>query len=925
MDVTSLFIVCNFLAQTPAVPPATPFDRGAGGYALPPAAATALPAGYPAGPYAPPPTGAATLAPPAVPTGVLTSGSSPPPGTPGGVSRAASPPQALAPTAGVPLSTGPAPAAATGAAPRPGSEPANVQPPPDQTPAGELIRAALTPPKSLGLVGRKTALVEIVGRLGDRRRQIDAVRAYWRVAAETAEYHYAWQHVQFLQSLNEAVRGIEQGPALQTAEAEIGARFASAEARRREQGLRLANAQFDLAETAMFAAAGAATPLSDDLPHVGTYHTYFDKVYHAGSAPSRMHLLNRTIPARHEVVGARAATVLALQDAYDAAFDAYRRRQLPLDEVLETVEALRTGRSEFVTAVRRYNEEIAEYALASAPEGTSRETLVGMLVKTAHTPVPGRVSRLNEGDAIETVTFLDESGAPIVGSASTPVRHYDVAPIPDAAISGPAPAGFAMPQSPAGIAPTAAGGPSYAAPPGYAPSGNTVPANAVPAGFAAPRSAVPPPTNALPAGPYGPPAGASSYAPPASDGLRPTLAPPLIATSDPEVRPTSFDDRPTSPAASEPARFEPATSTQPLNPFPDAATTPAATGGGSSIQFAPLPAATPATKANQPTLAPPLQLPQNPSPPANPYRTNRVPLDDGPTEGTNPMSSGLPVESRWQVPPAVEPIIDREVAPVAYYAQLQNTPPARRAQDLVETLYGAKAASGESTRPITLEECLAAAPHRRRAVAAYWQTAEQDVRRRIAFQTLEELETLQQIVLRFRDTPAGAIAMLRVEAAKLSAHAVRLESAAEWVAACGRLTAELDRPLGEPWLTAATLPHAGSYTASAGKTNAADTQVRRAADRIPAIHEVLQLRAQSVVAADAAVDFVLREYAEGRGTINGVLHAVARRQTETGDLSTVVTRYNLDIADYALALLPAETPRDTVVAALVVRDATARR
>ena len=43
------------------------------------------------------------------------------------------------------------------------------------------------------------------------------------------------------------------------------------------------------------------------------------------------------------------------------------------------------------------------------------------------------------------------------------------------------------------------------------------------------------------------------------------------------------------------------------------------------------------------------------------------------------------------------------------------------------------------------------------------------------------------------------------------------------------------------------------------------------------------------------------------------------------DLSRIVTRYNLDIADYALALLPAETPRDTVVAALVVRNATARR
>jgi hypothetical protein len=810
-----------------------------------------------------------------------------------------------------------------------GSEAAASQPPQEKTAAGELIRAALNPPKSLGLVGRKTKLVEIVGRVGDRRHQIDAVRAYWRVACETAEYHYAWQHVQFLQSLNEAVRGIEQGPALQTAEAEIGARYASAQARQREQSLRLANAQFDLAEAAMFAASGAAAPLSDDLPHVGSYHTYFDKVYQTGTAPSRMHLLNRSIPARHEVVGVRADTVLALQDAYDAAFDAYRRRQLPLDEVLETVEALRTGRSEFVTAVRRYNEEIAEYALASAPDGTSRETLVGMLVKNAHTPVPGRISRLNEGEGIETVTFLDESGFPIDGSGSTPVRNFNVAPIPDAGISGSAAAGgiepsrfstprgatgdFSTAPSPTMAPPTNPGGPSYAAPPGYG----------------APRSAVSPPANSLPAGPYGPPAGASSYAPPASSGLRPTLAPPLLSTSDPEVRPTSFNEKAAAtdsavPATTEPARFEPAASAQPLNAFPDATTTPAAPNGNSSIQFAPPPNSLPPTKANQPTLAPPLQTPQNSAPPVNPYRTNRVPLEGMRTEGANPMSSGVAPESRRETPSAVEPMIDREVAPVAYYTQLQNSPPARRTQDLIEALYSAKAATGETTKPVTLEECLATASDRRRAVAAYWQTAEHDVRRRVAFQTLEQLEKLQQTVLRFRDTPAGAIAMLRVEAAKLSADAVRLEAAAEWVAACGRLTDVLNRPLTEAWLTAATLPHSGGYTATAGKSNGASGQVRRAAERIPAIHEVLQLRAQAVVAADTAFDFALREYAEGRGTINGVLHAAARQRAETGDLSTAVTRYNLDIADYALALLPAEAPRDTVVAALVVRDATAR-
>ena len=49
--------------------------------------------------------------------------------------------------------------------------------------------------------------------------------------------------------------------------------------------------------------------------------------------------------------------------------------------MLRCVRDLGRGRVAFMTAVRDYNQEIAEYALAVAYEGMSRESVVGMLIK----------------------------------------------------------------------------------------------------------------------------------------------------------------------------------------------------------------------------------------------------------------------------------------------------------------------------------------------------------------------------------------------------------------------------------------------------------------------------------------------------------------------------------------------------------------
>ncbi len=66
-------------------------------------------------------------------------------------------------------------------------------------------------PKSLELPGKATSLLDALANTSDRRRQMATVYAYWRLAEEAGEYHYSWQHVQYLKLLSEVIAGVEQG------------------------------------------------------------------------------------------------------------------------------------------------------------------------------------------------------------------------------------------------------------------------------------------------------------------------------------------------------------------------------------------------------------------------------------------------------------------------------------------------------------------------------------------------------------------------------------------------------------------------------------------------------------------------------------------------------------------------------------------
>lgn len=903
MDVTSLLFALALVGQTagdryPNYTTPAPMPGSANlsppAYAAPPASPGYPPAGVPtsgvptaAPPGYPPPSSATN---PSSNSAVFTAAAprrdqvapgNASSGSPAGLPTSSSAPMATP----VPLgsSTSPSSSAITGG--NSGAASTSVAAPtiPDSSRAAELVREAIDIPKTVPIEGRSVTLVEALSSLGDRRRQLDAVVAYWNLAADVAEYHYAWQQTQFLEHLQKTTSA--QGNN-QTTAAEVGSRLATAQAQLNESKLRLYDAQFDLAQRAWVGDA-AARPLPVDVPHTGSYKTQFERLFAGRSPPARAVLLNRTLPLRQQVVNVRADGVWAAQNAYEQAFGSFQRGQLPAEDVLAALDDFRTQRSEFVTAVRRYNEEIAEYALTAAPDGIGAATLVGMLIKNASKPAEGTVSDASfDGPFIDVdvapATFIESpnSGSPSFG---TPTLAPPLAsPQPDP-ISAPASNNFNSDNSTT-IAP-----PSNALPAGF--DQLSSPQFAAPVGYSASVMNAQPqaqPPGLLPAANDAAPLSPGSVPPPITPEMqRPASS---FGGSLPVANAPSSGGTPSGTPTSNPLRGQPT-----LAPAPTVASNPYATSpssAGSSNPYTTPSSSAPTTSAPPPGLLPPF------APPAS---------SGSPPAGTLPTP--LP-QTRYRV------------HTTNYGGEASTGISAQQTQELVESLYDPQGTPIQGTA-ISLEDCLSqvSSAERPRVLAAYWSAAEQRARYRVWSQTME---TLQRVG---GSNPS-------VQSALLAAEAERTTTLAALETARWRLTDELRRPLDEPWLLPNTLPHGGRYktkpvaqsASSTSNSNTSNSTSQRAAERLPSLYESLQWRVSAVLSARTAASSVVDRFASQQTTAHIALSAVDRQARETCELLNVTTRYNLAIADYALGVLPASTPKQELIGALVVgRNAVASR
>jgi hypothetical protein len=237
--------------------------------------------------------------------------------------------------------------------------------------AQSLYQQAITKPASGALTGSPLALQEALTRRADSSRYAEFVKAYWELSRSLGAYYESVQGASELSRLPQPRQAIEQGL--------LEAARAAAEADLRQRRLHAIAAQLELAE--QFSSVPSQAPLPADLPLVSAYKSKFEAVFSGRTPPRGARRLHETFEPRQALIEARAAEVVAVENAFAALAEAYADGQAPLDAVLRQHEQLQAARHGFLRSVYDYNAAIADYAWLAAGPGRSPETIASMLVE----------------------------------------------------------------------------------------------------------------------------------------------------------------------------------------------------------------------------------------------------------------------------------------------------------------------------------------------------------------------------------------------------------------------------------------------------------------------------------------------------------------------------------------------------------------
>jgi hypothetical protein len=257
------------------------------------------------------------------------------------------------------------------------------------------------------------------------------------------------------------------------------------------------------------------------------------------------------------------------------------------------------------------------------------------------------------------------------------------------------------------------------------------------------------------------------------------------------------------------------------------------------------------------------------------------------------------------------------------YGALVGLSPLKRAQELSATLHWDRQVTAEQGTPTSLQDALAATagPDKRTLIQAYWRGREQVAAAQVVGQEAEFLKSLETAALALHAQPGGAEAMLRLRTARLSADAAQNEAAVGILSAQFDLTQLMRRPLDRPWPWPATPPHAGGYQLKLGEQSTVVQQaslVRQVSKAIPARQEILQRYADAVVAADAARVEIVLAFEQGQRGVSDVVTAVRQLSSKTLAFLDAQAQYNVQFADYVMAVAPPGTPDATLAGVLVV-------
>lgn len=226
------------------------------------------------------------------------------------------------------------------------------------------------------VAGEPLTLSAALSRRSDREGRARIAHAYWKLSAATAAYNMAVAEVghtaRLVQSSSVAHNPIER----QLIDvAHVGAR-----ARTNETLTAVVSAQYDLAE-ALGGISDDKLPLAADAPYLGTYATRFNDLFADRVAPMQLRAIHKTLPTLHLAVGQRAQASLAAVVVVERAEQAWLSGSLDIGALLAALQHASLQRQAFLSVARAYNDDIADYAINVAREGTGATELTTMLIR----------------------------------------------------------------------------------------------------------------------------------------------------------------------------------------------------------------------------------------------------------------------------------------------------------------------------------------------------------------------------------------------------------------------------------------------------------------------------------------------------------------------------------------------------------------
>jgi hypothetical protein len=273
---------------------------------------------------------------------------------------------------------------------------------------------------------------------------------------------------------------------------------------------------------------------------------------------------------------------------------------------------------------------------------------------------------------------------------------------------------------------------------------------------------------------------------------------------------------------------------------------------------------------------------------------------------------------------AAEPAADGTVSVVVDPAAAAERPATGTAADLLSRALdpliagGGPAASplaAAYARPLPLVEALERSGDRTRRLwiaQAYWRVSTAFAQLRLSTEALERLE----LIAPGGDPHDRAV----LDVATAAARADLADARAALVAAQQELVDLVRLPAGDPLPWPVDRPLAGPYQTHFDTIFAnrpATGRIRAIVRMLPAKHEALEARGAAVLAAHKAMEMAEADHAKSQRPIEAVTAAHAALVGQQREFLAAARAYNLDIAEYAMAVADVSMPDDRFVSMLI--------